>query len=334
MTTIARAHLGLVIAVAALAVARARDPAPDVTPRPALLVLNKAEATLAVVDPASNVVVGRVPTGEGPHEMAVSEDGSLAFVSNYGTGQSPGRTISVIDLRARRELRRVELGALRRPHGIAVAAGRVYFTAEANRLIGSYDPVSNQIDWLMGTGQDGTHMVLPNADASEIATANIASNTVTLFQRTQGQSWTATSIQVGAGPEGLDRSPDGREVWVAHSRDGGVSIIDPITKRVVQTLALGTKRSNRLKFTPNGRRVLISDLDAGELIVIDAVTRAEVTRLHLGGTPEGIQIPPDGSRTYVALAADNVVAIVDLASLSVTGRIATGAGPDGMAWRP
>src|ERR1700682_4045098 len=95
------------------------------TPSPALLVLNKDEATLAIVDPSTQKVVGRVPTGEGPHEVTVSLDGKLAFVGNYGTGQNPGRTISVIDLLAQKELHRVDLGPLRRPHGITYAEGKV-----------------------------------------------------------------------------------------------------------------------------------------------------------------------------------------------------------------
>src|SRR5947208_11732982 len=101
------------------------------TPSIALLVLNKEDATLAIVDPAGHVVA-RVPTGEGPHEVAVSTDGRFAFVGNYGK-QTPGSTISVIDLVAQKELRRVDLGPLRRPHGIAFADGKVYFTAEVNK---------------------------------------------------------------------------------------------------------------------------------------------------------------------------------------------------------
>ena len=76
------------------------------TPSPALLVLNKEESSLAIVDPASGKVVARVPTGEGPHEVTASSDGKLAFVGNYG-GRTPGSTISVIDLAAQKELRRV-----------------------------------------------------------------------------------------------------------------------------------------------------------------------------------------------------------------------------------
>ena len=304
------------------------------TPAPALIVLNKDEAVLAIVDPNTRKVAGRVATGEGPHEVTVSSDGRLAFVGNYGTGPAPGHTISVIDLAAQKELRRVDIAPLQRPHGIFFAEGKVYFTAEANRSIARYDPSANQIDWMMGTGQSGTHMVIVSKDQQRIFTTNIGSDSVTIFERAANNgAWSATNVSVGKGPEGMDLSPDERELWTAHSRDGGVSVIDVAARKVVQTLNLQTKRSNRLKFTPDGKLVLVSDLDAGDLVVIDAPGRKELKRLKLGKSPEGILIAPDGGRAYVAVAGDNVISIVDTKTLAEIGRIETGKGPDGMAWK-
>jgi len=299
-----------------------------------LVVLNKDEAALVIVDVSTRKVVGRVPTGEAPHEVAVSSDGKLAFVANYGA-QTPGQTISVIDLAARKELRRLDLGALRRPHGVFYAAdGKVYFTAETNRLIARYDPSAGQIDWMMGTGQAGTHMVLVTRDESRIVTANIGSDSITIMERgSNSLAWNETIVAVGKGPEGIDLSPDEREIWTAHSRDGGVSLVDVATKKVIQTLNLQTKRSNRLKFTPDGKLVLVSDLDAGELVVVDAPARKQIKRLKLGKNPEGILVAPDGAHAYVAVNGDNFVSIVDLKTFAETGRIETGAGPDGMAWK-
>jgi YVTN family beta-propeller protein len=318
----------LVAALLACAAVAAQQPAPS----PRLIVLNKDEATLAIVDPATRQVVGRVPTGEAPHEVAVSSDGTRAFVGNYGA-QTPGSSISVIDLVAQKELRKIDLGPIRRPHGMAYADGKVYFTAEANRVVARFDSASGQFDWLFGTGQATTHMVLVSADAKRIFTANFGSDSISIIEpAAAGGAWTQTVVGVGKGPEGLDLSPDGHELWTAHSRDGGVSIIDVAAKKVTATLNLQTKRSNRLKFTRDGRRVLITDLDAGELIVVDAATRQQLDRVTLGKSPEGILIAPDGKTAYIAVNGDNYVAILDLASLKETGRIETGKGPDGMAW--
>ena len=297
-----------------------------------LLVLNKVDATLAFVDPSTNQVVARVPTGEGPHEVVVSTDGTLAFVSNYGA-QTPGSSLSVIDIAARKELRRVDVSPLRRPHGLAFADGKVYFTAEVNRVVGRYDPASNQIDWVMGTGQAGTHMVMANPDGSRLITANIGSDSISVLERgTNPLAWNVTSIAVGRGPEGMDVSPDGRELWAAHSRDGAVSIVDLAAKRVTATVDAQTKRSNRLKFTADGKLVLISDLDAGELVILGAADHKPLKRIKLGAAPEGILVPPSGSRVYIAVNGDNYVAVLDLNKLDVVARISAGNGPDGLAW--
>jgi YVTN family beta-propeller protein len=300
-------------------------------PSPALLVLNKQDNTMVIVDPSIRTVVGRVPTGEGPHEVAASADGKLAFVANYGS-RDAGNTLSVIDIAARKELRRVDLGALRRPHGIQFKGGQLYFTAEANKAVGRYDPSSGRVDVLAETKQDGTHMLVLSQDGSRIFTANIGSDSVSVLERSDSSAWKVTTIPVGKGPEGIDISPNGKEVWTAHSRDGGISIIGVAAGKVIQTIDIGTKRSNRLKFTPDGRLVLVSDLEAGELAILDARTHKPVKRLKLGPYTEGILVRPDGAQAYVAVAGDNRVAILDLKTLEVSAHIETGAGPDGMAW--
>jgi YVTN family beta-propeller protein len=297
-----------------------------------LLVLNKEDATFVVVDPASGSIIGSVPVGQGPHELVTSADGKIAFASNYGTGSAPGHTISMIDVATRKELRRIDVAPMSRPHGLAVANGKLYFTAEADKKIARYDPAADKIDWQFETGQNATHMVLPSKDGRTLFTSNISSDSVSIVQQGAGGAWTQTIVPVGKGPEGLDLSPNGRELWSAHSRDGGVSIIDVATKKVVQTINVGTKRSNRIKLTLDGKFALISDLDAGELVVLDAPGRKEIKRVALGKAPEGILIAPDGAHAYVAVNGDNHVAVVDLKTWQVVKKLSTGVGPDGMAW--
>lgn len=304
------------------------------TPSPALLILEKDDEKLAIVDPASLRIVGRVPSGGAPHEIVASTDGKFAYISNYASQQlGLLKTISVIDLAAQKALPPVDLGALHAAHGLAFAGGKVYFTAEANKVIGCYDPATHQVDLVLGTGQNSTHMLVLAKDLKTIFTANIASNSVSaLVQGGSNNQWNVAAIPTGKGPEGIDLSPDGREVWAANSGDGTVSIIDAAAKKVIETLDVKTKHSNRLKFTPDGKLVLISDAGSDELVVVDARARKEQKRIKVGGGPEGILVQPDGSRAYVATSAENAVAVVDLRTLEVAGKIATGKDPDGLAW--
>jgi YVTN family beta-propeller protein len=304
-------------------------------PSPALLVLEKSDKSMAIVDPGTLKVVGRVPAGEDPHEIVASDDGKYAYISNYGAFQNPQHTISIADLSAQKALPAVDLDALRAPHGLEMVNGKVYFTAEGSKVIGRYDPATHQVDWTLGIGQNRTHMLVVSRDESRIFTANVNSDTISILDRDKNgdaSGWIQTPISVGKGPEGFDVSPDGKEVWAANSHDGTLSIIDLASRKVVQTIDLHTKFANRVKFSPDGKLVLISDLGMGDLIALDAASRKEIKRVNLGRGVAGILIVPDGSRAYVAVSTDGQVAVVDLKTFSVTGRITTGKGPDGMAW--
>ncbi|HKY05441.1 MAG TPA: YncE family protein [Blastocatellia bacterium] len=298
------------------------------TARGHLLVLNKIENTLAIIDPATLKVVGRVITGVGPHELAVSSDGRFAYVANYGTKETVGSTISVIDIAARKEIKRVDLGKLRRPHGIVESGGKVYFTAEASKAVGRYDPQSGRVDWTVETGQNITHMLALTPDRKKIYTANILSDTVTAIDTSAA---TATHIAVGKQPEGLDVSPDGSEVWVGHNGDGEISIIDTATDKVKQRIK-AAEVPIRIKFTPDGKRVLVTDPKAGELIVLDAASRKEIKRIRLGGVPVGVLVTPDGRSAFVAAMQAGKVIAINLDTFSVAGTINPGQGPDGLAW--
>lgn len=296
-----------------------------------LLVLNK-EGTVAVVDPATGKVLGKGPTGEGPHEVVSTTDGRYAVASNYGTGPAPGHTLSVIDIKTFKEVHRVDVAPMTRPHGLYADEGKVYFTAEGTKTVGRYDPATNRLDWMVGTGQDGTHMVALTRDHKTMVTTNIGSASVSILDGSH--DWHETVIPVGRGSEGFDLSPDEKEVWTANAVDQTVSIVNLAEKKVTAKFPVASKRTNRLKFTPDGKRVLLSDIQGGDLFVIDVATRKEIKHIKIGSGIAGILVSPDGSKAYAAATQDNYVGVVDLKTLEMTGKIESGKGPDGMDWVP
>lgn len=305
------------------------------TPSPALLVLEKDDHTLAIVDPTALKVVARAEAGPDPHEVVASDDGKFAYISNYGAFSNPQHTLSVVDLVAQKSLPAIDLGPLLAPHGLQFVSGKVYFTAEGSKAIGSYDPASQRVDWILGIGQNRTHMIAVEKDMSHIFTSDVNSNTITIIEPDKNadvSGWSETQVPVGKGPEGFDVSPDGKVLWAANAHDGTVSMIDVATKKVVQTVEAHVKSANRLKFTPDGRFALISLLGSSDLVVMDTVARSVIKRIDLGGGAAGILMTPDGSHAYVAVSRGNYVSRVDLKSLQVDGRIQTGKGPDGLAW--
>ncbi len=349
-------HFLLALFVSVFALCATAQP----TPSTALLVLSKQDHTLAIVDPASLHVHARIPVGEDPHEVIASADGRTAYVSNYGFGRF--HTLTVIDLVGQKQKTIIDLGALRGPHGLDFVQGKLWFTAEAAKVIGSYDPSADRIDWVMGTGQNRTHMIYVFPDAKRILTANVSSATVTILEQTNGPAgmppgpppdagqppsggpgraggpapgppggdWNETVIPVGRGSEGFDVTPDHKQAWVANAWDGTISVIDIDAKSVTATLAANARGANRLKFTPDGKLALIS---AGpELVIFDVPSQKELKRITIGHGSGGVLVQPDGQRAFIACSGDAYVVVLDLKSLSITGHIEAGGNPDGLAW--
>jgi DNA-binding beta-propeller fold protein YncE len=340
------------------------------SPTAALLVLEKSDNAVAIVDPTTFKIVGRVPSGPDPHEIVVSSNGQLAYISNYGGLGSELNTISVVDVAAQKKLASISLGALHSPHGLWYSGNKLYFTAETNKVIGRYDPATHAIDWVLGTGQERTHMVVADETQDRVFTSNVNSGTISIIehivapapgpppgapagagapapanpvQGTPRKDWQITNVASGRGSEGFDVSIDGREIWAANAQDGTVTVIDVATKKPRVTFPISVDHANRLKFTPDGKRVLVSGLgagsnaqgssaDAGNVAVIDVATHKEIKKFNLGGGSAGILILPDGSRAYVAVSARDKVVAIDLHKLEVIGELLTGKNPDGLAW--
>jgi YVTN family beta-propeller protein len=291
---------------------------------------------LAIVDPATLKVIASAAVGQDPHEVIASSDGKTAYVSIYGGGAY--HILSVVDLIAQKPLPDIDLGALNGPHGLAFVGGKLWFTAEGAKAIGRYDPASGKIDWIMGTGQNRTHMIYVTADQKQVYTTNVSSATVSILEKVAPpmgpprMDWNQTVIPVGRGDEGFDVSPDSHELWTANAQDGTVSVVDIAARKVVATIDAKVFGANRLKFTRDGKLVLISSLGGADLVVLNAATRTEVKRIKIGHGAAGILMQPDGARAFIACTPDNYVAVLDLKTLEVTGHIDAGGEPDGLAW--
>ena len=328
------------------------------TPATSLLVLAKSDRMLAIVDPATLSVVARVPVGPEPHEIIASDDGRTAWVTNYLNGSD--HTITVVDLLNQKVVRTLDLGALWGPHGLYLAGGKPYFTAERAKVIARLDPASGTVDWVLGTGQVGTHMLWVSRDQTRIVTVNVGSGTLSLLEQkavvpgdeppakpskqggitrrngTETPDWTERVVKVGTYPEGFDVIADAAgnpvAVWVANAVDGTISVVDWNSAAVSRTIAVEVPTANRLRFTPDGKLALISRQKSGDLAVVDVASGRVLRQIHVGSGAAGILIAPDGARAYVSCAPDNWVAVLDLRTMTMIGKVMPGTNPDGLAW--
>jgi len=297
-----------------------------------LLVLSKGDLTLSIVDPSTLKVIARMPSGPDPHEVVASADGKTAYISNYGGGAY--HTITVVDLVAHKTTGTIDLGALNAPHGLMFAGGKLWFTAEGAKVVGSIDPTTQKVDLVLGTGQDRTHMVYVTDDLKRIITSDVASATMTIIDKTTGgrggPNWEEIHVPVGRGAEGFDVR--GTQLWAANAQDGTISILDLAQKKVTQTLDANVNSANRLKFTPDGKLALVSVLNGADLSIFDVATKTLKKKIPIGHGAAGIEMQPDGSRAFVACTPDSYVVVIDLKTLEAKGHLDAGKNPDGMYW--
>ncbi len=368
----AAGRVGLALTWAAAAGRRAAAATPAApTPSPALLVLNKGDTSLAVVDPVALSVVGRAFAGQDPHEVVASPDGRTAYISNYGGFGAGFHTLSRVDLTTRQPLPPVELGPLRSPHGLAVADGKIYFTVEGSKAVGRYDPATDQVDWVLGLGQGRTHMIVVSPDGKRIVTSNVNSDTISILEQTRGNPGGPPPGPPPGDPNGPPPGGDpngGPPPGPPPGRPGG-----PGPPDWAETHVPVGHGPEGFDVSPDGTQAWAANSHAGTVSVIDLATKTVVATLTIPTRMANrLKITPDGKQVFISdlggtgvvvvdvatrkevhrinlgrgaagilmqpdgarayVATGDGVSVIDLRTLTAVGHVTTGRGPDGLAW--
>ena len=310
-------------------------------PRGTIVASNMDAASVSIVDVGTGRTIATIPTGAGPHEVAVSRDGRRAVVSVYGNRASVGSSLLVIDLASPTTPRTIDLGAgNQRPHGLAFLPDdrSLLVTGERAQRLLVVDLTTGAIDSSIVTGQAQTHMVALTRDGTRAYTTNIAAMSVSAID-VRARAVRGT-VPVGARIEGLAVTPDGREVWVGGNESHRVYVLDAASGAVLYTID-GFGMAYRIGITPNGRTAIVSDPAAEQIHLIDVGTHTlraviAVPALDAGGgaSPQGVSISGDGTTAFVTLKAAARVAVVDIASARILTTVAVGAGSDGVGFSP
>ncbi len=324
--------LGVCLAVCAVAPQASAD---------TLVVLCKSAFQVALVDPATEKVMAKLPTGRGPHEVAISPDGRTAYISNFGRysvypagdteHDKAGHTITVVDLVDRKVRATFDLGTHTGPHGMVVShdGKLVWVTTETPQAVLELDSASGKILHVWNTTQQRSHMIVAMPNETKFYVTNTVSGTVSVIDRTTGE---VKVLPTGPGTEGIAISPDGKEVWAASRADAKIAIISTDTDTIVADFPSGGKSPKRLDFTPDGSQVWVTNSGSSQITVFDARGRKLLASVSSSKDPSGVFISPDGRHAYVTNSAANELTFVDVASRNIVGTLAVGTDPDGVAW--
>jgi YVTN family beta-propeller protein len=304
-----------------------------------LLVVNKGDGTLSIVDPSEGRQLAAVKEdGTTGHEVAVSPDGKRAFVpiySSVGVGQAgtDGHLVRVIDIEKRAIVGTIDFGKGMRPHRPVFGPrnGLLYVTTELSQSVSIVDPSTLAIIGSIPTGQSESHMLAISGDGRRGYTANVRSGTVSVLDL-EARTLVAT-IPVATVVQRISLSVDGRWAFTADQTKARLAVIDTSTNSVGTSIALPGIAFGTTP-TPDGRQLLVA-LPALRMVALIDLGAMRVTRtLDVPKAPQEIVVRPDGAVAYVSCDASAKVAVIDLSQWKVEKLIDVGPVDDGLAWVP
>lgn len=302
-----------------------------------LLVAQKGDQSLAIVDPVAGKVVGSVPEGGiTGHEVTASPDGRFAYVPIYGNSGvgkpgTDGTNMVVVDIAARKVVGNVDFGHPVRPHlpVFGPKDGMLYVTTELDHSVTIIDAKTLKIVGAIPTGQAESHMLALSHDGRLGYTANVGPGTVSVLDMTGRK--TIKIIPISGNTQRISISNDDRWVFTADQTQARMAAIDTATNTVAKWVELeGTGYGSAP--TPDGRWLLVAVPGRDQVAMIDLKTMTALRTVGVCAYPQEVVARPDGKAAYVSCMHSNQVAEIDLGTWKVTRLIETGKETDGLAW--
>lgn len=302
-----------------------------------LLVANKGDRTLGIVDPVAGRQIATVPEdGVTGHEVAASPDGKHAFVPIYGNSGvggrgTDGRLLRVIDLATHQVVGTVDFGKGVRPHCAVVGPknGLLYVTTELENSVTVIDPQTLKLVGTIPTGQAESHMLAITRDGRRGYTANVGPGTVSVLDL-EGRK-TLAVIPVSPTTQRIALSVDDRWAFTADQTKPQLAVIDTATNGVKTWVELPGVGYGTAP-TPDGRWLLVALSGISKVGVIDLDAMKLVRTLDVPRSPQEVLVRPDGAVAYVSCDASRRIAAIDLKNWKVEKLIDAGPGADGLAW--
>lgn len=334
--------LGLISA--SIAVFIIRKPSYTIQTNGKLYIVNKLSSSITVFDLFKGKEIAELPLDIVPHEPITLDNQSKVIVTNYGTYNVVGKSISVINTKTNKVEKKIEIEGGLAPHGIVAfpQSNKVGVVTDIGNNLLVIDVVTGTVEKNIPTQQIVSHLLVLHPKKPLAYVTNINSNSVSVIDLELAQ--VIKIIPCGWGTEGIDITPDGFEVWVTNNKENSISIINTVTNEITDTLSTG-KESLRLKFSIDGKHCLVTNSSDGTISIYNRFTKKQIKTIHLHGKdniverilyhtprPVGILMHPNGLYAFVANSNANKIEVIDMKTFELVSNIGTGNIPDGMAF--
>jgi YVTN family beta-propeller protein len=305
--------------------------------RGTLLVANKGEHTLGIIDPEAGKQVATVPEGGiTGHEVIASPDGKLAYVPIYGDSGvgkpgSDGSNLVVIDIASRKVVGNVDFGKGVRPHCpmFGPKDGLLYVSTELENSVTAIDPHTLKIVGSIPTGKPESHMFAITHDGHYAYATNVGSGTVSVLDLEARK--TLDVIAVSTVVQRIALSVDDRLVFTSDQAKPQLAVIDTATRKIKTWVPLPGAGYGTAP-TPDGKWLVIAMPTVNKVGALNLKTMKLEHTIDVPAAPQEVLVRPDGAVAYVSCDASHKVAEIRASDWSVARLIDAGAGADGLAW--
>ena len=311
-----------------------------------VFVADEEQSTVSVLDAASFKRIAQIPVGRQPHNVQVSPDGKLAWVTNNGAQRGAmgkgghaamevGGEVWAVDTGSHEVVAKVPVG--KHPaHVVLTPDGRFAYVANGGEdTVSVVDTEARKVVATIAVGAY-PHGIRVSPDGHEAYVANLKGGTVSVIDTREGKE--VARIPVGKGPAQTGFASDGRTAFVSLSQENKVAVIDRAARKVVKKIAVGTVPI-QVYATPDSRTLLVANQGTrqkpGDTVsVIDLQSGKVAATVKTGRGAHGVVIDRDGRYAYVSNIYENSVSVLDVKSAKVVASIAVGEGPNGISVTP
>lgn len=302
-----------------------------------LIVANKGEQTMGIIDPETGRQLATVAEGGVTgHELIASPDGKTAYVPIYGNSGvgkpgTDGSNMVVIDIASRKVTGTLDFGKGVRPHCplFGPKNGLLYVTTEIEHTISIIDPNSLKIVGSVPTGEPESHMLIISHDGKRGYTANVGPGTVSVLDLDAKK--TITIIPISKTTQRIAISNDDRWVFTADQTSPRLAVIDTADNTVKHWVDLPAPAYGTAP-TPDGRWLVAAIQKTNQVAVVDIKTMKVAHVIDVPKIPQEVLIRPDNQVAYVSCDVSRQVAEISLTDWKVKRLIEAGKGVDGLAW--
>ena len=309
-----------------------------------LYVVNKLSSSITVFDLFKGKEVKKFPIDVLPHEVTTLDNQVRVVITNYGSLNVVGNSITVINTKTNKIEKTIDLDESIRPHGIVAFpnSNNVGVVTDGGNDLVVVNVETGRVEKKILTKQVVSHLLVLNPNKPIAYVTNINSGSVSVINLEQNK--VIKIIPCGKGTEGIDITPDGGEIWVTNNKEESISVINTKTYQITDTLVTG-KEPLRLKFSIDGKYCMVPNSSDGTISVYDTYSKKQIKTISIPGKknlveralyhtprPVGILMHPNGLYAFVANSNADKIEVIDMKTFTLVSTIGTGKVPDGLTF--